>query len=290
MPNPELLGNFGFQRDLETTRKVRDLADKIRHTQEVPGTILLGILKDQKWLVDGQHRREAFFLSGLPEAIFTMKIVHFRDFAEMSQEFTDANEQLRRMTPDDRLRALAVTHYPLQRITDECPWVGYTGATKRKGTGAFLSMSAALRDWAGSSKETPSTGKGAVTDLARGMSQGDAEELISFLKAAYEAWARIEDYFKLWGEVNLILCMWMWRRMVRVDVEKRSRLKKSSVLTRDQFVKGLRGLAGNDDYLDWLSGTRMGDKDRGNCYTRIRQTFINALGAKIIFPQPTWYS
>jgi hypothetical protein len=290
VPNGELLGKDGFQRDLETTRKVRDLAEEIKHTQEVPGTLLLGVLNGEKYLVDGQHRREAFFLSGLVEAIFTLKITHFRDFAEMSEAFTKANEQLRRMTPDDRLRALAVTHYPLQRVTEECPWVGYSGASRRKDTGAFLSMSAALHGWVGSSKETPSTGKGGVIDLARGLSQGDAEELIAFLKAAYEAWARIEEYFKLWGEVNLIMCMWLWRRAVRVDLDKRSRLKKSSVLTRDQFVKGLRGLAANDDYLDWLPGKRMGDRDRGNCYTRIKQTFIGALGSKIVFPQPSWYA
>lgn len=289
MPRPELLGKDGFQRNLETTRKVREIAEKIKHTQEVPGTILLGVCQGQHWLVDGQHRRESFFLSGLPEAIFTLKIVHFRDFAEMSQEYTDANDPIRRMSPDDRLRALAVTHLPLQRIVEECPYVGFGGSTRRVDSGAFLSMSAVIRNWVKSSKESPGGGGGAV-DIARGMSQGDAEDLIAFLKRAHEAWARIEEYFKLWGEVNLTMCMWLWRRMVTVEVEKRSKLKKSSVLTRDQFVKGLRGLAASDDYLDWLSGKRMGDRDRGNCYTRVRQMFMDALGAKIIFPQPTWYS
>lgn len=287
-----------FQRTLRINEKVREIAEEIRKAGGViPGVLTVGILSTGRdagqYLVDGQHRVEAFRLSECREAIADVRFIEFDSMAEMGAEFVRLNSALVRMRPDDVLRGLEESTPVLGQIRERCPFVGYD-QIRRGPTSALISMSAALRVWEGSACPTPvAMGKSAV-HLACEVSEESAAKLCIVLGMAYEAW-KLDDHSKrLWGSLNLGVCMWLWRRLV--DETERKGSTRYVVLRNEQFKRCLMSLGASESYNDWLLGRQMGDRDRSACYARVRGLFMRRLledkvsvkGGKISLPGPAW--
>jgi hypothetical protein len=285
-----------FQRPLHVNAKVQELScDIAKAGGIIPGVITLGRVKGDTatYIVDGQHRLEAFRLSGLPELLADFRIVEFDDLAEMAEEFVRLNSALVRMRPDDILRGLEASLPALQRIRAACRFVSYDQIRRRSTTSPILSMSLVLRTWNGSVPETPVASGPSATSIANNLALEAADDLILFLITAHDAWGRDLEYARLWSALNLGLCMWLWRRLVR-DVDRSSSTRHLR-LTIKQFSTCLMALSADRQYVDWLQGRALGDRDRNPAYTRIKRIWTARLSEdgmrdKIQFPQPAWAS
>lgn len=288
-----------FQRQLRINEKVREIAQSIKDDGGViPGILTIGILTGGRdageYLVDGQHRVEAFRLSECREAIADVRYVSFDFMADMGDEFVQLNSAIVRMRPDDVLRGLEGCTPLLTLIRETCPFVGYD-QIRRTPSSSVVSMSLLLRIWEGSAAATPvSIGKSSV-HLASELSADSAQQLCIFLSLAHDAWKLDEGSKRLWGSLNLGLCMWMYRRLV-LDTERSSQSRVISI-KNDAFRKCLMSLAAEASYNDWLLGRQMGDRDRAPAYTRIKQIFTRRLleeklgsktTGKVLLPQPSW--
>lgn len=282
-----------FQRPVRINEKVRALAEEIKQAGGVvPGVLTLGIIETGRdagtYITDGQHRIESFRLSDLTEGYADVRIVIHDSMADMGAEFVELNSQLVRMRPDDVLRGLEESVVSLRMIRDKCPFVGY-GNIRRGESSPILSMSAVLRAWNGSTAETPITGATSAAHIANEISLDSTRQLIEFLTLAYDAWGRGQDVARLWLTLNLMLCMWLWRRLV-LDTERRA--KRYAVLKPEQFKRCLMSVAASADYNDWLVGRSAGERDRSPCYERLKRIFVRRLsdddlkGAK--FPTVAW--
>jgi len=278
-----------FQRPLRENEKVRALAEELKNNNAVvPGVLTIGVIGKQWYIVDGQHRVRAFEISGLAEAYADVRICTFESLAEMGEEFVYLNSSIVRMRPDDVLRGLEGTLPALLQIRKSCDFVGYDQI--RRGTASpIVSMSTVLRCWHSSEGEVPGKSDSAL-NIARTLSQDAAEQLVQFLSVAVAAWRRDPEYFRLWSSLNLALCMWLWRRTVLSQYST-----KSIRMTAHQFSKCLMALSAQGDYLDWLLGRNMCDRDRSPCYQRIKGLFARRLavdmpGVKVMLPQPAWSS
>ena len=147
-----------FQRPLRVNDKVRMVAEEIRHNGGIiPGVICFGRLKDDLntlYIIDGQHRREAFLISECKEGIVDVRICTFATTAEMAEEFVRLQGHLVQMRPDDVLRGLEDSLSTLGMIRRSCPYVGYD-MIRRGGSAPMLSMSATLRNWQASAPRDP---------------------------------------------------------------------------------------------------------------------------------------
>lgn len=287
-----------FQRELRVNDKVRSVAEKLKATGGiVPGIITLGTIGADKtiYIVDGQHRREAFTMSELRECIADVRMCQFDTMAEMAREYVELNSNLVKMRPDDVLRGLEASVRSLCIIRQACEFVGYGNIRRAGSSSPVLSMSAVLRCWAGSASETPggSGGKSAL-HLAEETDESAAQNLVAFLQIARSAWGADQEYFRLWGNLNLTICMWMYRRLV---MDKERGIKRYVCLSPDQFRKCLMAVSASSEYLDWLTGRLMGDRDRSPCYMRLKATFQNRLRQdsrdptkKPLLPLPGWAS
>jgi len=289
-----------FQRELRINAKVREVTEQIKVNEVVEGVLTLGTLRADSnilYIVDGQHRIEAFKLSGLEEAIADVRVCIFSNFAEMSDEFVRLNSSLVRMRPDDMLRGMENTVPALREIRRSCEFVGYGQLRRRSGSGPILSMSALLRCWVASQWETPASGSGAVTGgsvgLALSLDQKSTANLIAFLSTAHAAWGRDPEYFRLWGNLNLTLCMWLWNKLV-IDRDRSGNRWRMVVLDIPQFKKCLMSVSADADYVAWLQGRNLTDRDRSPCYGRLKAIFSRRLTEetreKPFLPQPAWAS
>ena len=96
-----------FQRPVRINAKVQAVIEQIKSAEAVEGVLTLGALRtepSQLYIVDGQHRVEAFRLSEISEAIADVRVCIFANMAEMSEEFVRLNSSLVKM----RLRAACV--------------------------------------------------------------------------------------------------------------------------------------------------------------------------------------
>lgn len=285
-----------FQRPISINQKVLALAEDIkRDGGAIQGVITLGTIKgsDFTYIVDGQHRLEAFRISGLPEFIGDVRHIKFDSMAEMADEFVRLNTALVRMRPDDILRGLESSVKSLQRIRKECVFVGYD-QIRRGTTSPIVGMSALLRCWRGSAKETPGTGGALSTPamIAQALGDEETDDLIVFLKIAEAAWGRDAEYARLWGSLNLTLCMWLWRRLVRGH--DRTSVKRHLSLNFKQFRNCLMGLSADGTYLEFLQGRQINDRDRNPAYQRIKRIWGARLSSefrgRIQFPAAAWVS
>lgn len=285
-----------FQRQLRVNEKVREIAGQIRDQGGViPGIITIGVIKAGRdageYLVDGQHRVEAFRLSECREAIADVRYVDFDSMADMGNEFVNLNSSLVRMRPDDVLRGLEESTPNLRMIRDRCPFVGYD-MIRRGPTSAMLSMSTALRVWEGSGAPTPVALSKSAINLAMELSDESVAKMTVVLGLVYEAWGMDEGAKRLWSSLNLALCMWLWRRLVDDTARGTNRYV---VLRNEQFKKCMMSVAADASYNDWLLGRALGDRDRPPAYTRLKQIVTRRLledkfspTKKILLPQPTW--
>lgn len=284
-----------FQRPLRVNQKVMEIADVMKESQCIEGVITLGrISKDPgTYIIDGQHRVEAFRISGLKEVIADIRFLNVGSMAEMADEFVRLNSALVKMRPDDILRGLESSLPALASIRKNCEFVGYD-SIRRGGTSPMLSMSIALRCWAGSGGETPASNVSGQSTavLARTLDGESTQHLTTFLLTAHAAWGRDPEYYRLWGALNLTICMWMWRRLV-LDRDRVGN-KRYAVLSIAEFKQCLMSVSADGDYISWLPGRMMSDRDRSPCYARLKALFVRRLsngGAKkVVFPQPAWSS
>lgn len=278
-----------FQRPLRMNAKVMELAEGMKSGGGIlPGILTLGVLDGHKYLVDGQHRIEAFKVSGLEEVYCEIRMCHFDTMADMADEFVTLNSKLVNMRPDDILRGLEATSTGLMALRAACNFVGYD-MIRRGTTAPIVSMSAVLRCWAGAAQEVPSSSYVSAASLAKAFTSEDAAKLAQYLNTAHGAWGRDSEYYRLWGTLNLSLTMWLWRHLV---MEKYS--AKSVTITVQQFAKCMMSLSASSEYLDWLVGRGLSERDRGPCYSRIRSIFSARLeqetGKKAPLPSPAWFA
>ena len=281
-----------FQRPVRVNTKVMATAESIAADGGVvPGVVTLGKINGDQtiYVVDGQHRLEAFRISGLPECIGDFRLCHFNSMAEMADEFVTLNSSLVKMRPDDILRGLEASSKQLRKIRTECKFVGYDQI--RRGTSSpILGMSLALRCWNGSTFETPVAAGQSATQIAESLTDDSAEDLIQFLTVANASWGRDNEYARLWSALNLMLCMWLWRRLVKN--QDRNGNTRHVRLTIKQFGSCLMALSADGHYLEWLQGRVAGDRDRAPAYARIKRIWVKRLEGelrqKVHFPSPVW--
>lgn len=276
-----------FQRPLTVNAKVLACVGEIKTNGGViPGTLTLGVLDRQVYLLDGQHRVHAWKLSELTVGYADVRYLYVDSMAEMAAEFDKLNSRLVNMRPDDHLRALDESNVHLQHIRRRCPFVGFSFIRRGKSS-PIVSMSMLLRCWAISEPETPAGSCGSAVALAAVMTEENAEQLVAFLTVAYAAWKRDEEYLLLWRTLNLTLCMWLYRRTVIHAYSP-----NSTRFTKEQFQKSLLALSADSGYLDYLVGRNLGDRDRSPTFGRIKAIITTRMeqetGAKIRLPQPAW--
>lgn len=277
-----------FQRPLKTNRKVLALAETLKHTEGViPGVITLGVFDTDTYLLDGQHRVAAFLIADLKEGYTDIRKHYFDSMAEMGDEWVNLNSQLVRMGPDDILRGLEGSSPLLQLIRRRCHFIGYDQI--RRGENApVISMSACLRFWKASAGDVPaSSGLGGARDILAGMLEEEAKELCDFLNLAVQAFGRDKEYSRLWGSLNMTLCMWLYRKMVKTQWSPMVPRMDS-----ETFRKCMTSLSASAEYLDWLVGRQLSERDRSPAYSRIRRIFSERVlaetGKRWKMPQPPW--
>jgi len=282
--------NPPFQRPMKVNEKVRNIAEEIREDGGVvPGVLTLGVLlndRDRVYLLDGQHRRHAYLLSGCATGYADVRTHYFENMAAMGEEFVRLNSQIVRLKPDDILRGLEGTVKALGAIRGACPFVGYD-MIRRSDKSPIVSMSALLRCWIGSKHDVPTTDHVGWATLESVLTDDSVRQLVAFLQCAIAAWGRDDEYGRLWGNLNLAVCMWLYRRTVITQHST-----KTPALTDKLFTKCLMSLSTDSQYLEWLVARRLGDRDRRPCYQRIKVAFTKRLHEetkrKALLPQPAW--
>jgi hypothetical protein len=150
-------------------------------------------------------------------------------------------------------------------------------------------MSQTIRSWVGAGNDSPRGAHGSASSQLQVIDRESANHLIDFLKLAHAAWGQDPEYRRLWGTLNLGVCMWIFRKMVLTAWS--ARVPK---IQRDQFVKLLTALSADAAYPDWLMGRNLTERDRSPCYQRIKEIFTRRLheltGRKHQFPTPGWTS
>ncbi len=284
------------QRPIHVNAKVLAAIEQLKVDGGVwRGVVTLGILDGVTYCVDGGHRKYIFLQSGLPEGYVDVRICHFESMAEMGEEFDELNSHLVNMRPDDHLRALEASLPALAEIRSRCPFVGYD-QLRRGPSSPMVGMSQILRAWRSSDGDTPAGQKSgmAARDVARSFTDAEVAPLASFLNMAFEAFGRDVEYQRLWGTLNITLCMWLFRRMVLPPTQHNPNARAIHI-SREQFKKCLMSLSADGHYLDWLVGRVMSDRDRSPAYSHIRSIFAARLRADMPeanpkMPQPAWCS
>ncbi len=276
-----------FQRELRVNAKVRAVAEELRRDGGViPGVITLGIVGRVTYIIDGQHRIHAFRISGLEEAYADVRIHEFETEAEAGAEYVRLNSRLVTLKPDDTLRGLEASLPCLLKIRQERPFVGY-GGIRRSETSPIVSMSQLLRCWYGSQPETPKGHSSSAIDLAMQLTKDEASTIVDALGLLERAWGRRLEYGRLWNALNLSLCFWLYRRTVVTNYSP-----STTRLTRDLFTKSMMALSANGDFLDWLVGRQLTDRDRSPAYARIKSIVTKRVtaetGKATKMPAPAW--
>src|SRR5262245_36659944 len=83
-----------FQREVRVNQKVLALVDQLKREGVLPGILTLGVLDGETYLVDGQHRRHAFYLADLPLVYADVRTHHFTSMGAMAAEYVRLNSAL----------------------------------------------------------------------------------------------------------------------------------------------------------------------------------------------------
>ena len=281
-----------FQRPLRVNDKVKALAEEFRNAGAgsgecvIPGVITLGKLGKDIYLLDGQHRAHAYALSEVSRAYADVRIHVFSDLGEMGEEFVNLNSRLANLRPDDILRGLEESTPPLRSIRARCAFVGYD-MVRRNERAPMVSMSALLRAWRGSSVETPSAGGASAMELGQELTQDEADTIVAVLTVLEQAWGRSPEYARLWSGLNLVLCMWLYRRLVVTAYSP-----NTTRFTKELFKKCMMSVSAESNYSDWLVGRRLGDHDRSPAYAKLKtiiaRRYEEETKAKARLPSPAW--
>lgn len=259
----------------------------------IPGVLTLGRIGTEKqfYIVDGQHRVEAFKVSDLPECIADVRMVTFDTMADMAEEFVHLNSRLVNMRPDDILRGLEESIPALRRIREGCDFVGYTNVRRGATNSPMIGMSQLLRAWHMSNPETPAQNAPPAITLSASLDNNEADKIIVFMNIVRTAWGNDPENFRLWGSLNMTICMWLWRRLV---LDKTRGVSRYVVLNPEQFRRCMMAVSADQGYVDWLVGRNMTERERSPCFVRLKALFIKRLSEgttkKVQLPLPSWAS
>jgi hypothetical protein len=215
-----------------------------------------------------------------------VRYCHFESEAEMGDEFVKLNSHIVTMKPDDILRGLEKSHPALAKVRRACPFVGY-GQIRRNEKSPVVSMSALLRCWFGSAPEVPANGGMTATKVVGNLTDDEADTMISFLNLAIAAWGRASEHARLWANLNLTICMWLYRRLVITPYSA-----STKKLSKDVFQKCLMSVAADSLYNDYLMGRQLRERDRSPTYSKLKAIFAKRIeaetGDKPRLPSPNW--
>ena len=275
-----------FQRPVRVNAKVQELANEIRVSGVLPGVLTIGVMGGKRYTIDGQHRIEAFLISGIEYAYADVRFFFCSSMADMGDEFRLLNSRLVSMRPDDILRALEGSSEALRLLRSKCRFIGYD-MIRRNENSPILSMSLALRMWHGATCETPAAGGSGASTMAARLTSETVEQLSGFLLTCVDAWGRDAQYARLWSTLNLMICGWLYQRTVITQHSF-----KSTKLTREEFRKGLMALSADNHHLDYLVGRSVSIHNNAPTYKRIKAIFVKRLtaemGSRPNLPQPEW--
>lgn len=279
-----------FQRELRVNDKVKKLVEEIQEAGGVlPGIITLGRFDNDTYLVDGQHRAEAFLMADLPVGYADVRMCDFDSLAEMSEEFVKLNSALVRMKNDDIIRGQEAMNPLIGAIRRRCPFIGYDGIRRGDQAKILLSMAVALRTWLGSAN-TPTNGPASPVAVQM-LTEDIVTKLSKFYTVCFEAWGRDKANYRLWSTLNIGILAWLWRRVVLGEGMAPKGVRRATELTESQFRDCLMGLSADPLYCKWMVGRSMGERDRSPAYARIRDIFARRMGGagqKIRFPSDDW--
>lgn len=277
-----------FQRDLRLNAKVQAVSEEILRDRGVlPGMLTVGVLDGITYIVDGQHRIAAWRQTGLDVGYADVRTHFFESMGDMAKEFVRLNSSLVKLRPDDILRGMEPSTPALQKIRKKCPWIGYD-VVRRTAHGPVVSMSLFVRMWASAKQDVPQGGSG--LEAIAMLDERETEQAITYAQLCFEAWHRDAEYVRLWSALNLTICAWLYRRIVLG--ERVSANSRSARFTDEEFRKCLMALSAEPQYLDWLVGRNLSERDRGPAYNRIKTIFARRYeretgkAAKLI--QPAW--
>lgn len=285
-----------FQRPLRVNKKVFELAEDLKRNGGImPGTLTLGTLRGSSaiYVVDGFHRIEAAKMSGLPEFIADCCLKEYENLSVMAQDYVHLNSRLVNMRPDDMLRGMEENNAFLAQLRKTCEFIGYDQVRRGDRPSHVVGMSALLRCWFGSATDTPGQNVGGSSiGAADRLDQIELQNLTAFLNTAYAAWRNDPENYRLWGNLNLTMCMWLFRQLVlKQDIKHRRHVQ----LTIPEFKNCLLSVSAASDYSDYLQGRGMNDRDRSSCFRQLRLLFLKRLNSdahgqhkNIVFIKPAW--
>lgn len=281
-----------FQRELRITPRVKECAEQIRRDGVIEGVITLGKFDGETWLLDGQHRIEAFRMSELDEVLADVRIKWFDSMGDMADEFTRLNRALVSMRTDDIMRAFEETNACISMIRRRCPFVGYDHIRVGERSKILISMATVVRIWFGTASDTPTQGPSS-SEAVRLLNDEQASMLCDFLTACFEAWGNERSNFKMWSAANIAILMWLWRRLIlQTGLPPYRGGTRVVVLERKAFINCLMALSADPQFSDWLVGRNLSERDRAPCYSRIRTIFGRRLATDGVrnprFPAGEW--
>lgn len=285
-----------FQRPVSVGKNVAKASLTMQDTGCIMTAIYLGVWEGKTYIVDGQHRRVAFIGSGLDRVVAPVITKYYKDdtpgLLEMCEDFLLIQAHIKNPTANDKLRALEPMSSGLQKIRKECPFVGYGGFRCNKNS-PIVSMAQVIRSMVTSGQEElGSPAKSAVVH-AREMTLHEANSLTIFLKLAFEAWGRDKEHKPLWTPMNMSLCLWFFRRMLKAPSPNKD--SKGDV-TQQQFSNIFFELLSNRRYRSLLqanSGGRLGDPEVRNPVLKelmraIKRSLKRDKVRDYYMPDPSW--
>jgi hypothetical protein len=235
-----------FQRPLRLNHRVLEIRDLIKQNGGIiPGVITIGVLNNTDYyLMDGQHRIDAFIKSELPESIVDIRFCRFDTMAEMGDEFVRINSAIVSMRPDDILRALEESSPALSEIRRKCPFIGYD-MIRRNAKSPVVSMANALRAWLGSAADIPTRPNVTTREILERMDSVETERMCHYFGVVWDAWRNDPEYQRMWSAINVTVSAWMWRHCVISQSSPRV-----TRLTPQQFGQGMLALTADATYLE----------------------------------------
>jgi len=250
------------QRKYRETKKHEGLVEYIEENEEIPDVIMLGTLPNDPtiYIVDGQHRQVKFLASRVNEAFARIRWEEYDTMEQIGLAFYTANGGKSLLTSaDDMLRSKHLSSPPLYRLVTECPFIGFDYIRFGDG-GPVMSASAAVKSWIASGLDKPRSALGkSVGVLVDNVTDEETEDMIRFYKMCYKVWGKDKENRRMWLNINVALCAWLYRRLV-LGQKKIGRL---SSLTEEEFEYCLATLAANDIVKDSASAQSAHQQNAG---------------------------
>ena len=260
-----------YNRETINNKKVNEIAAALVEDPALRyDHLLIGCRGGVLYKVDGNHRMRAFEKSGLPTIRVNIHFVRFDSEEEEVEAYRQMQEQIKKSTPNDRLKVVSYRHLPIQHIDRECRFVTFGKAAKSAGSLVTMSTVVQTWEWSKTNPPRPSNG-GSIEDLAWGINQNDSVRIVEFMRLCREQLGM--DFMTLWKASNLALCLWLYRRLIWYeDADHRW-----SKLTSREFGSGLLAIC-NSTYAGRITGKKLSnDVDRGAMWSNFIRSFRKGL-------------